>query len=96
MAGSARTMRTIQARGQLSRHHSGPCPRDDADEADLALGFPDGSGGGGWSTHLVIDYQRGTCGGPLLDPSSALPSSDSGIAATSHGIPHDHSTLGGE
>ena len=33
MAGSARTTRTIQARGQLSRHHSGPCPRDDADEA---------------------------------------------------------------
>jgi len=23
----------IQARGQLSRHHSGPCPRDDAEEA---------------------------------------------------------------
>ena len=23
----------IQAKGQLSRHHSGPCPRDDTDEA---------------------------------------------------------------
>ena len=35
MAGKARTTTTIQARGQLSRHHSGLCPC--ADEADDAL-----------------------------------------------------------
>jgi hypothetical protein len=35
VAGSARTTRTMQARGQLSRHHSEPCPR--GDEADEAL-----------------------------------------------------------
>jgi len=35
VAGKARTTTTIQARGQLFRHHSGLCPRDD--EADEAL-----------------------------------------------------------
>jgi len=32
MTGSAKPTRMIQAKGQLSRHHSGPCPRDDAEE----------------------------------------------------------------
>jgi hypothetical protein len=50
VASSARTTRTMRARGQLSRHHS-DCVHvltKRTGAADLALGFPEGSGGGGW------------------------------------------------